>query len=71
MLPDTNAALIVLAIDEPAVTDLLPELPSEKSKEDVAIIIVNDALACALGLKPLLNPIALTTALLATGKAPA
>lgn len=44
MLPDTNAALIVLVTAEPAVTDLLPALLTEKSKTEGAAI-VNEALA--------------------------
>jgi hypothetical protein len=31
-LPDTNVAVIELVVEEPAVTDLLPALLSEKSK---------------------------------------
>lgn len=60
MLPDTNAALIVLATDEPAVTDLLPELLREKSKAET--LFVNQALAIELGVMPLLNASAFTRA---------
>jgi hypothetical protein len=61
VLPETSVVLIELATDEPAVTDLSPELESEKSKRS---LIVNEALASPLGLYPLLNALALTTALL-------
>jgi hypothetical protein len=60
VLPDTNAALIVLATDEPAVTDLLPELLREKSKEET--LLVNQALAIELDVMPLLNASAFTRA---------
>jgi hypothetical protein len=60
VLPDTNAALIVLGTDEPAVTDLFPELVREKSKAET--LFVNQALATALGVMPLLNASALTRA---------
>jgi len=43
-LPDTNAALIVLLTEEPAVTDTFPELLREKSKGWMAVR-VKDALA--------------------------
>ena len=57
MLPDIRVALIVLVTEEPAVTDLSPELVSEKSK---GWMTVKFALAKALGLDPLLNAIAFT-----------
>jgi hypothetical protein len=60
VLPETNVALIALVTDEPAITDWLPELLSEKSN---GWVTVKDALASALGLYPLLNAFALTTAL--------
>ena len=44
VLPDTNAALIVLLTEEPAVTDTFPELLREKSKGWMAVR-VKDALA--------------------------
>ena len=56
-LPDTNAALIVLVTKDPAVTDLFPELLREKSNE---ALFVNQALACELGVIPLLNAWAFT-----------
>jgi hypothetical protein len=58
VLPDTNAVLIVFVTDEPAVTDLLPELLREKSNETS---FVNHALACELGVIPLLKAWALTS----------
>lgn len=63
VLPETNVALIELFTDEPAVTDWLPELLSEKSNGG-GWFTVKDALASALGLYPLMNALALTTALL-------
>ena len=48
-LPETSAALIELVTDEPAVTDLSPELESEKSKAS-GWFMVKDALASELGL---------------------
>ena len=47
VLPETNVALIELVTDEPAVTDLLPELEREKLN---GWLIVNEALASPLGL---------------------
>jgi len=58
VFPDTNAALIVLVTDEPAVTDLFPVLLREKSKE---VSFVNQALANELGVIPLLNASAFTS----------
>jgi hypothetical protein len=49
--------LIELVTDEPAVTDLFPELPREKSNE---ASFVNQALAWELGVIPLLNAWAFT-----------
>ena len=67
VLPETNVALIVLVTDEPAITDLSPELESEKSN---GWLTVNEALASPLGLYPLINALALTTALLVRVIAP-
>jgi hypothetical protein len=67
VLPETNVALIALVTEEPAVTDLLPEFVSEKSN---GWLTVNEALASPLGLYPLLNAFALTTALLVRAMAP-
>ena len=67
VLPETNVALIVLVTDEPAITDLSPELESEKSN---VWLTVNEALASPLGLYPLMNALALTTALLVRVMAP-
>ena len=47
VVPETNVALIELVTDEPAVTDLLPELETEKSN---GWLTVNEALASPLGL---------------------
>jgi hypothetical protein len=58
VLPDTNPAPIVLVTDEPAVTDLFPELLREKSKDET--LWVNQALASELGVILLLNPSAFT-----------
>ena len=60
VLPETSVALIELVTDEPAVTDLSPELESEKPND---WLTVNEALASLLALYPLLNALALTTAL--------
>jgi hypothetical protein len=46
-LPETNVALIALVTEEPAVTDLFPELESEKSN---VWSTVNEALVSPLGL---------------------
>ena len=59
-LPETNVALMALVTEDPATTDLFPELASEKSN---VWLTVNEALASPLGLYPLLNALALTTAL--------
>ena len=53
--------LIELVTEDPAVTDLLPELEREKLK---GWVTVNEALASALALDPLLNAFAFITALL-------
>jgi hypothetical protein len=47
VVPETNVALIELVTDEPAVTDLSPELESEKLN---GWLTVNEALASPLGL---------------------
>ena len=49
-------ALIELATEEPATTDLSPELASEKLK---GWVTVKEALASALALDPFLNALAL------------
>jgi hypothetical protein len=59
--------LIELVTEEPAVTDLSPELAREKLK---GWVTVNEALASALGLYPFLKALALTVALLAKVMAP-
>ena len=67
MLPDVRLALIVLVVDEPAMTDLSPELLNEKLK---GWFKVNEAPASLLGLYPLINALALTVAVLVKVKAP-
>jgi hypothetical protein len=47
VVPETNTTLIELVTDEPAITDLSPELESEKSN---GWLTVNEALASPLGL---------------------
>jgi hypothetical protein len=47
VVPETNVALIELVTDEPAVTDLSPELESEKLN---GWLTVNEALASPLEL---------------------
>jgi hypothetical protein len=61
VVPETSAALIELVTEDPARTDLFPELESEKSN---GWLTVNSALASLLALYPLLNAMALTVALL-------
>jgi hypothetical protein len=58
---------MALLTDEPAVTVLPPEFESKKSN---GWLTVNDALASALGLYPLLNALDFTTALLVRVIAP-
>jgi hypothetical protein len=60
LFPETNVALMALVTEDPATIDLFPELASEKSN---VWLTVNEALASPLGLYPLLNALALTTAL--------
>jgi hypothetical protein len=54
-------ALIEFVTEEPAMTDLSPELASEKLN---GWVIVNEALVSALGLYPILNAFAFRLALL-------
>ena len=60
-------AAIELVTEDPATTDLSPELDSEKLK---GWVTVNEALASALAVEPLLNALAFTVALLVKGIAP-
>ena len=53
--------------EEPAVTDWLPALLNEKSK---ALLRLNDALATALGVYPVMNAFAFTVALFVSVIAP-
>jgi hypothetical protein len=66
-LPDAKVAPIELVTEEPATTDMPPELDTEKLK---GWVTVNEALASALALDPLLNALAFTVALLVRFKAP-
>ena len=59
-MPDVKVALIALVTEEPATTDMPPELDTEKLK---GWVTVKEALASALALDPLLNALALTVAL--------
>jgi hypothetical protein len=59
--------LIELVTEEPAKTDLSPELAREKLN---GWVTVNDALVSALALDPLLNALAFTVALLVKVIAP-
>jgi hypothetical protein len=59
-LPETKVEVIRLDTDEPANTELFPELLNEKSK---GWVTVNEALAMPLGLYPVMKALALTTAL--------
>ena len=60
--------LIELVTEEPALTEISPELEAEKLK---VWFIVNEALASVLAFNPLLNAFALTTALLVRVMGPA
>ena len=60
-------AAIELVTEDPATTDLSPELAREKLK---GWVTVNEALASALALDPLLNALAFTVALLVKVIAP-
>ncbi len=65
--PEIKDAVIELETEEPALTKTLPELDKEKLKAEVT---VNDVLAIALGLYPLLNAAALRVPLLVNVIAP-
>jgi hypothetical protein len=66
-LPDAKVVPIELVTEEPAMTDLFPELAREKLK---GWVTVNEELASALALDPLLNAFAFTTALVVKFIAP-
>jgi hypothetical protein len=68
VVPELKVAVMVLVTEDPATTDLSPELESAKLNIGV---IVKDALASALGFDPFLKAFALTVALLVKVKAPA
>jgi hypothetical protein len=59
-LPVVKAVLIELVTEDPAMTDVPPELDTEKLK---GWVTVNEALASALALDPVLNAFAFTVAL--------
>ena len=61
MLPETKVALMELVTEDPAFTDLSPELSRLKLN---GWVTVNEALVSALALYPLLNDLAFTVALL-------
>ena len=61
MLPVIRAVVSELVTEDAATTDLSPELASEKLK---GWMIVNEALASALALEPVLKALAFTVALL-------
>jgi hypothetical protein len=61
VVPEIRAVVIKLVTEDAATTDLLPELASEKLK---GWMIVNEALASALALDPVLKALALIVALL-------
>jgi hypothetical protein len=62
---------MVFVTNDPAVTDVFPELESEKLNVGVvADVIVKDALASALGLYPLLKALALMLAVFVRSMAP-
>jgi hypothetical protein len=67
-LPDVKVALIELATEAPALTDLSPELDREKLK---GWVTVKEALASALALAPLLNALAFIVALFVRVTVPA
>jgi hypothetical protein len=66
--PEARVALMELVTEEPATTDLSPELAKEKLN---GWVTVNEALASALALYPLLNALAFTVALLVRVMVPA
>jgi hypothetical protein len=61
LLPDVSAVVIELVTEDPATTDISPELATEKPK---GWVTVNEALASALALDPLLNALAFKVVLL-------
>jgi hypothetical protein len=61
VVPETRAVVSELVTEDAATTDLFPELANEKLK---VWMIVNEALASALALEPVLKALAFTVALL-------
>jgi hypothetical protein len=61
-VPVVNVVLIEFVTEDPAMTDISPELDREKPK---GWVTVNEALASALALDPVLNAFALTVELVA------
>jgi len=68
VVPDVRAVVIELVTEDPATTDRSPELAREKPK---GWVIVNEALASALAVDPLLNALAFTVALFVRVTVPA
>jgi hypothetical protein len=68
-LPDPKVAVMELVTEDPALTDLSPELESEKLKLPVSALL-NHALASELELRLFLNALAFTRVLVARVKAP-
>jgi hypothetical protein len=68
VLPDVKVALIELVTEDPALTDLSPELAKEKLN---GWVTVKEALASALALAPLLNALAFIVALFVRVTVPA
>jgi hypothetical protein len=67
VFPESKDALIEFVTAEPAMTDWFPEFANEKLK---GCVTVKEALVSLLGLYPLLNAFALTTAVLVNVVAP-
>jgi hypothetical protein len=61
VVPETRAVVSELVTEDAATTDLFPELANEKLK---GWMIVNEALASALAVEPVLKALAFTVALL-------
>jgi hypothetical protein len=64
LLPEVRFAVMEFEAEEPELTEMLPELVTEKSNGGaVTEVIAKEPLASALGLYPLLKALAFTTAL--------
>jgi hypothetical protein len=66
-LPVVKVVLIEFVVEDPAITDIFPELDREKLK---GWLTANEALASALALDPFLNALAFTAVLLVKVIAP-